>query len=258
MAGPRGYRQTSWMNRPVGYLSIGAIALLALVALVISMMRTRRRRAPAVVFGSDPDGGFPGLAEFAVAHGWQGPRTDVSLDLEEVRTVSTLARVAPDSHSLLTDACTGHYRGMGILAANAVLAAPDDSEAAVGVVVVTLPYLLPKKHSVHRAPSVVDAIASRDDWALEFSSGRLTCVRFTPFRTVADLARTLDGLADVVAAVPADLVARFTVVMPRLPDGRISDPHDSATLEDLLERMTPAERAAFIDQMRGLRRSRPR
>jgi hypothetical protein len=44
--------------------------------------------------------------------------------------------------------------------------------------------------------------------------------------------------------------------MPRLPDGRISDPHDSATLGDLLERMTPAERAAFVDQMRGLRRSR--
>jgi hypothetical protein len=244
------------MNSPVGYLSIGIVALLGL-AIGLHLVR-RRRNPPPSWFRADADAGFPGLAEFASAHGWQGPRTDVSLDLEEVRVVAALAAKPFGSHSQLTDACTGHYRGMGILVANSLLTEPDGAETPVGVVVVTLPYLLPKRVAVHQEPAVAAAIARRDDWALDFASGRLTCVRHEPFATVADLARTLDGLAEVVAAVPADLVARFTVVMPRLPDGRISDPHDSETLENMLEMMTPEERAAFIDQMRGLRRSRPR
>lgn len=245
------------MNAPVGYLSIGILALLACLALTLAWWRLSRHRR-AILPAPDADPGFPGLAEFASAHGWQGPRADVSLDLDEVRLVSALAPLDAQAHPQLRDACTGHYRGMGILAANSLLIEPDGVETLVGVVVVTLPYLLPKRLAVHEEPTVAAAIALRDDWALEFSSGRLTCVRQRPFATVADLARTLDGLADVVAAVPAHLVARFTVVMPRSPDGRISDPHDSETLENLLETMTPEERTAFVDQMRGLRRSRPR
>jgi hypothetical protein len=46
--------------------------------------------------------------------------------------------------------------------------------------------------------------------------------------------------------------------LPRLPDGRLSDPHDAASVGDALDQMTPAQRSAFLDQMRGLRRSKPR
>jgi hypothetical protein len=248
------------VGSPDGYLLVAGIAVVALTILAtVSLTSRRRRMRPPPAPPSDTtDVGFPGLAEFAAAHGWQGPRGDVALDFEEVHIVSMLAGPDRIGHVTLNDACTGHYRGMGILAGNALVTSPSGSQNAVGVVVVTLPYLLPKRHAVHAEPAVAEAIAQRDDWALEFSSGRLICVRHQAFGTVADLARTLDGVAEVVAAIPEDVVARFTVVMPRLPDGRISDPHDPDTLGDVLEQLTPAQRAAFIDQMRGLRRSRPR
>lgn len=247
------------MGSPVGYLLVvGAAPVIALALVAIVRRRRATSRARSAI--DSVDEGFPGLSEFAAAHGWQGPRDDVSLDLDEVRSVVSIAMGEADqaSSAHLFHACTGHYRGMGILIGNILVTAPPDHETDVGVVVVNLPYLLPRKHAVHAAPAVAEAIARRDDWTLEFSSGRLICVRRAPFGTVADLARTLDGLADVVSAIPADLVARFTVVMPRLPDGRISDPHDAASVGDALEQMTPAQRAAFIDQMRGLRRSRPK
>ena len=131
----------------------------------------------------------------------------------------------------LTYACTGHYRGMSILVGNALISVADGAEQRIGVAVVTLPYLLPRRHAVQAAAAVVDAIDRRTDWTIEFASGRMICVRHQPFESVADLARTLDGLADVVNAVPADVVARFTVVLPRLPDGRLSDPHDAESLD---------------------------
>jgi hypothetical protein len=244
------------MDSPAGYLAIAGVAIVAALALVRAFRRRVRSRRRAVQ-SRQFDLGFPGLAEFAVAHGWSGPRDDLRLDRDEMATVCELLD-RDGAHISLTYACTGHYRGMSILVGNALVTTVDDTELRVGVVVVTLPYLLPRRHSVQAAPDVAAAIRRRDDWAVEFASGRLTCVRHSDFASVAELARTLDALADVVNAVPADLVARFTVVLPRLPDGRLSDPHDAESVGDALDQMTPAQRAAFLDQMRGLRRSKPR
>ncbi len=273
--GPAGWvRQTGRVDSPVGYLVIvSAVVIAALLLAVLARfasvsraaarsrlgtwlsqrLRARQRLGESALL----EIGFPGLADFATAHGWSGPRDDLALDREEIATVADLSG-EPSGHVSLVYACTGHYRGMSVMVGNATLAGRGPDAADLGVVVVTLPYLLPRRHSVHAEPAVADAIGRRDDWALRFASGRLTCVRTEPFRSVADVARTLDGLAEVVSAVPAELVARFTVVLPRLPDGRLSDPHDEASMGDALESMSPAQRRAFLDQMRGLRRSKPR
>ena len=248
------------MHSPAGYLSIvGAVVFAALLLTMLRFLMLHRRQIKSRLRPAELrfELGFPGLADFAAAHGWSGPRGDLALDRAEIATVFDLLD-AGDAHVSLTYACTGHYRGMGILMGDAVVTAGSGATSEIGVVVVTLPYLLPKRHTVDTAAAVVEAIARRDDWTVVFASGRLICVRHAPFESVADLARTLDALAAVVNAVPADLVARFTVVLPRLPDGRLSDPHDAESLDAALAQMTPAERAAVLDQMRGLRRSKPR